>query len=701
MLLVIAWCAAAFAPATKRSLLPAIQKKRTKKHVLLLHAVVPSSSEKEETTGVSQQDVGFELRDSVKLCFVGGKGGVGKTSISGAIATKLSDDGEKVLVVSTDPAHSLGDALGQALSRGAPSQVVEASPSLFAMEIDAEGALEKWRSAVAAFDVEGFASRYGRVAVDALRSLGIDEFLELVSNPPPGIDELVALSEVVKRRDDYDRIIVDTAPTGHALRLLDLPRFADAFVGNVLKLKSKLSQLANFAGDIVSSKELFEDVDKLADRLETLHASLGAVRSALRDQELTEFVVVAIPTLLASRETRRLATSLRSKQRVAARSIVVNRVIQRFDASKARTYAANQRALLDAALGTPPLSKAIATRVPFVADGELVGEHALRYFGGLAFGDWEDVKKLVIVGGKGGVGKTTAAASLAVFLSDGGRRVAAVSTDPAHSLGDAFDVDLPPGTITRVAPTLDALEIDADAAAREAAEVLKTSIGSDNEALAQLAQTLETPPPGVDELVSLLKVLDLARSRDYEYIVVDTAPTGHTLRMLALPEILDDFAERAANARDRLRANPFVRAFLKNQQQQQQIGDETVDRLRDLQEKALALDVVLHDKDRTEFVMVCAPNDLSISETARLKTALDDAGVQADRLVVNGLLDDDEPSLDAFAAKRRANQDAALDDIHQLSEASHFRITHIPQYDTDVSGVYGLRALAHALFRPR
>lgn len=670
-----------------------------------------------EATKVEEltQSVPLDLRASMRLCFVGGKGGVGKTSVSGAIATKLSEGGDKVLIVSTDPAHSLFDSLGVESAPQRTAVAVSDCENLYALEIDAESALDEWKAAVEAFDVNKFGERYGQLGVEALRSLGVDEFLGMLTNPPPGIDELVALSEVIKLSGEYDKIVVDTAPTGHALRLLDLPKFADGFVTKVVSLRLRLGQLADLAGGALGTRQVASDVERLANRLERLRDQLSAVRAALADEQGTEFVIVTIPTALAARETERLARTLASGSQgggVHARSIVVNKVIEKFDAANAQRYAKNQRVTVASALAVPPLKDMSVTTVPFI-DEEVVGEFALTYFGQLAFKgqQWESImeRKLIVCGGKGGVGKTTTAAAMATWLSLSHRRVAIVSTDPAHSLGDALDCRLAPGRVVQVSTTLDALEIDAKRAAERAADLLKASVLKSLPQLADLAEALETPPPGVDELVGLLDILDLLKSGDYDHIVVDTAPTGHTLRMLSLPEILDDFAEKAANARDRIKRNPLVKAAIRSladdgKKQAPTEDDDTdlnVDRLRGLQDRALALDAVLHDPTQCEFVIVCAPTDLSMLETARLKRQLDESQVSTKRLVVNGVLKDDPATLESFAAKRRRNQAEALESYNQLAASLKLRITHLPQFDTDVSGVWGVKTLAVALFRPK
>ena len=166
--------------------------------------------------------------DKKQTVFVGGKGGVGKTTSSAALAIQLAMQDLKVLVVSTDPAHSLGDALDEDLRKGRGNPVMMTDPltagRLYAAEVDAESALQEFRENLASFDVDKLATSLG-VSSDLLEGLGLREFSGLLNNPPPGLDELVALANVMDDKKDFDVVVIDTAPTGHTLRLLALPQF--------------------------------------------------------------------------------------------------------------------------------------------------------------------------------------------------------------------------------------------------------------------------------------------------------------------------------------------------------------------------------------------------------------------------------------------------------------------------------------------
>ena len=210
---------------------------------------------------------------SQRLVFVGGKGGVGKTTTSSAIAVRCADEGLSTLLVSTDPAHSLSDALMQDVSGGKPIDV-DGCAGLQVLEVETADALERchlisrhlppspaisrhlppshhrFRGAVSGFRASDLG--LGGAAEEILSQLGLNEFSDILDNTPPGLDELLALAEVLERVEGgstdgggtanvYSRIIFDTAPTGHTLRLLAFPEFLNSLVTKLIALKSRLS----------------------------------------------------------------------------------------------------------------------------------------------------------------------------------------------------------------------------------------------------------------------------------------------------------------------------------------------------------------------------------------------------------------------------------------------------------------------------
>lgn len=258
------------------------------------------------------------LEDSrKKFIIVGGKGGVGKTSMSSALATKFADAGKKTLIISTDPAHSLSDVFEQNLSRGEPVQVI-GMDNLFAMEVNPNDLKDTFKLLPAS----------QRNELLGMGDMGLDELDSLFETLPPGFDEAVALVEIIRliqgdaQYSKYEKIIFDTAPTGHTLRLLSLPDFLDGFVGKFLSMKNKFSNVMN------SFKGMFggQDNDKLdSGDLEELKKSMKIVRDLFRDEQQTEFIVATIPNMMAISESVRLVKEL-YKERIPVRHLFVNQV---------------------------------------------------------------------------------------------------------------------------------------------------------------------------------------------------------------------------------------------------------------------------------------------------------------------------------------------------------------------------------------
>ncbi len=274
-----------------------------------------------------------------RFIFFGGKGGVGKTSTSTAMAVHLADQGLRTLVISTDPAHSLGDLLDQRVSGGDPVQV-QGCDNLWAMEVDTTRALERFRKLFKELDVGALAAQFG-VSEDILAGLGLEDFVAILNNPPPGIDELIALAEVVRLSKDgsvdtkgltFDRVVIDTAPTGHTLRLLSFPDFLDGFLGKLVKLQLRVSKvLASlsglFGGGSEESRERLKATDEAFAKVEKAKQQMVELRDLFRDNDATEFCIVTIATQLAVAESKRLLAALR-KEGIAVRHLVVNKLVQ-------------------------------------------------------------------------------------------------------------------------------------------------------------------------------------------------------------------------------------------------------------------------------------------------------------------------------------------------------------------------------------
>ena len=267
-----------------------------------------------------------------KYFLVGGKGGVGKTSCSSSLAVKFASAGHPTLLVSTDPAHSLSDSLAQDVTGGLPVAVDGTDNMLYAMEVDPDQAKEELAAFARQNDVSSGAKDFmSSVGLGGLADqLGDLKLGELLDTPPPGLDEAIAIAKVVQFIKDekyakFTRIVFDTAPTGHTLRLLSLPDFLDASIGKIVRLRQKLTGM----GDAV--KGLFgvgdEAPDEAVQKLEKLKAQLNEVKALFRDEKTTEFVIVTIPTVLGISESGRLLGELR-KERVPVSRIVINQIVQ-------------------------------------------------------------------------------------------------------------------------------------------------------------------------------------------------------------------------------------------------------------------------------------------------------------------------------------------------------------------------------------
>lgn len=250
----------------------------------------------------------LQTSDAAEFVLYGGKGGVGKTTMAAATGLASATEGTDTLVVSTDPAHSLADVLSQSL-HGDPVRV-DGMESLWAVEIDPNEAL----SDATLFGEEGGLSIPGLEEV-----LGFGDGGEAM----PGADEAAALHHLLTLLDDdrFERVVVDTAPTGHTLRLLELPEALDSLLGRVLQFRERLQ-------GAFGSVNPFDDAQSENDmNLDDARRRVERLREALQDPGRTDFRIVMEPETLSVRETRRLRESLEASG-VPVGTLVVNRIME-------------------------------------------------------------------------------------------------------------------------------------------------------------------------------------------------------------------------------------------------------------------------------------------------------------------------------------------------------------------------------------
>ncbi|PNW85801.1 hypothetical protein CHLRE_03g204800v5 [Chlamydomonas reinhardtii] len=247
----------------------------------------------------------------LKWIFVGGKGGVGKTTTSSSLAVALAESGtrNRVLIISTDPAHNLSDAFRQKFTK--TPTLVNGFTNLFAMEVDPQpdiGEMEQLEWAQ-------------------------DSFLTELAGSIPGIDEAMSFAEVMKQVQtmDYDTIVFDTAPTGHTLRLLNFPTILEKGLSKLVALKGAMGgmmgQVTRMLGGMAGGGEGAADLpDQLLGKVEGMLDVVRKVSAQFKDPLLTTFVAVCIPEFLSLYETERLVQEL-AKFEIDCRNIVINQII--------------------------------------------------------------------------------------------------------------------------------------------------------------------------------------------------------------------------------------------------------------------------------------------------------------------------------------------------------------------------------------
>jgi len=456
------------------------------------------------------------LAGTPRFLFFTGKGGVGKTSIASATAIALAGKGRRVLLVSTDPASNLDEVLGLALA-SAP-QPVPGAPGLRAMNIDPVAAAAAYREKVV--------GPYRDILPTAALTSIEEQLSGACTVEVAAFDELTTLLAEAAATEDYDHVIFDTAPTGHTLRLLSLPGAWSAFIDTNTLGTSCIGPLSGLSNQ--------------QDRYRAAAATLA-------DATRTAVVLVSRPEALALGEAARAATELKALG-IANQRLVVNG-LPRFGASDDPLAAALTKRAAVAMAGVPG---AIATlqrdEVPFLSWSP-TGIPGLRALvagtppacapepcpplegtvplGALIDEIGERGHGLVLTMGKGGVGKTTLAAAIALELARRGYQVELTTTDPAAHL-DAVVQSGPASELGDL--RVSRIDPDRVTAAYTARVMAGAGAGLDKGARAVLEEDLRSPCTAEIAVFSEF-ARTVAGARD-RFVILDTAPTGHTLLLL-------------------------------------------------------------------------------------------------------------------------------------------------------------------------
>lgn len=295
--------------------------------------------------------------------------------------------------------------------------------------------------------------------------------------------------------------------------------------------------------------------------------------------------------------------------------------------------------------------------------------------------------KLIIFGGKGGVGKTSCAVATALALSEKFKTLL-ISTDPAHSVSDCLDQKIG-YKVVKVdgAPNLSAIEVVADEALAafktahesELKKLLETSTNLDSE---DIADMLTLSIPGIDEIMSFKTIIDFIEEGEYEKFVVDTAPTGHALRLISSPKLLDAWVKVASKMRWKYRY--MITSFSGSYQM-----DEVDNLLVSLKKTVKRIENILKDRTKCEFIPVCVPETMVISETVRLLSDLIKYEIVPCQIVLNFVMVSEDCS---FCRRRKAGQ-AKFSEVFP-----EYNKVEVPMFAEEIKGLQSLNQLKTYLF---
>jgi arsenite-transporting ATPase len=324
-----------------------------------------------------------------RLLLFGGKGGVGKTTTSAATAIWLADAGLRVLLVSSDPAHSTSDSLGVKL--GPVPTEVEGVPGLYGLEMDPEAKLSTL--------LPKFGEAMNNMGGSGLGGMSMmfdtgakDEFDDIKSDVKtsdmilPGLDEALAFDELLKHMENptWDVVVFDTAPTGHTLRFLSLPELIESWSGRLLRLM-------RVSGGIRSMLFGRKESDSMKEELERFRRRVLHVRRVMSDPATTAFTLVTIPERMGVNETVRAYDSLMEFQ-LPVGGCLVNRVTPEFDhpfLAKRRVQELERIEELKSTL------KDVNVGLIELADQEVVGIESLRRIGALLYGETHPIPETI------------------------------------------------------------------------------------------------------------------------------------------------------------------------------------------------------------------------------------------------------------------------------------------------------------------
>jgi arsenite-transporting ATPase len=608
-----------------------------------------------------------------QFIFFSGKGGVGKTSMACAHAVHYADEGKRTLIVTTDPASNLADVFEQQI--GHQVTPIDDVPNLSAMEIDSDKATQEYIDRAMTPIRAAFPPQIVQVMEEQMNGpctaevAAFDRFTDFLDVP-------------AANGTTFDIVIFDTAPTGHTIRLLELP--------------AEWSESID-AATAGSGQTCLGPAAAIQDAKHKYERAL----SAMRRSEQTSFVFVLHPEEISIKETRRAIDEL-TKLEIQNFSLIINGIIPQ-EGTRNPLFAARAemqaRYLVQIEFNFPYPKQ----RMPLLAD-EIKGVDRLRQVGRIfcdaettlsldeaarapmhsegIVSSLEDAKarltptgrrRTVFFAGKGGVGKTVASCISAVWLARQGFKTLLLTTDPAAHLGDVLDS--PVGDeITPVTgqPNLWAVNIDPKAAA----ETYKKRIlddarqrGRPESAIKMMEEELNSPC--TEEMAAFDKFIEYASQEEWDSVVFDTAPTGHTLRLLELPV---DWSKQID-----------VKVFAS-------VDGTVADDVA--KERFGRVIEMMSDPAQSTFAFVMYPESTPILEAWRAAQELRTVGVHAGLVVANMVIPPEQTTT-PFVQSRRLMQEKYLKEIVQRFDVP---LVQIPLLPHEIKGLKMLTELGEQIY---
>jgi arsenite-transporting ATPase len=523
------------------------------------------------------------LDEATRILFFTGKGGVGKTSLACAAGVGLARRGKRVLMVSTDPASNLDEVFGVRLTNE-PGAIAEA-PGLFALNIDPEQAAAAYRERVV--------GPYREVLPAATVASMEEQLSGACTVEIAAFDEFTRLLGDPAATREFDHVIFDTAPTGHTLRLLKLPGAWTGFIDTNTTGTSCLGPLAGLR----AQRDLY-----------------AASLRMLADGATTTLALVARPEAAALREVEKTSRELGALG-MGKKVLFVNGIFHARDRTDENAVALERRCATALAAMPEPLRNLPSVSVPLLAqtpmgvgrlerllDGQQAAPEGVRSparppreagLHELIDGIEQGGRGVILTMGKGGVGKTTMAAAIAVELARRGHTVHLTTTDPAAHVQNAVTAPVAGLRVSRIDP--------AKETSRYTEEVLnKAGAHLDAEGRAMLEEDLRSPC--TEEIAVFRAFAEAVTAGGAEFVVIDTAPTGHTLLLLD--------------------------ATLAYHREVSRTNSDVPDAVRQL----LPL---LRDGEYTRVLLVTVPEATPVHEAARLQADLGRAGITPYGWIVN------------------------------------------------------------------